>query len=29
MRAEFDVIAIGAVEYLAATLTVDVAGQGA
>ena len=27
--AEFDVIAIGAVEYLAATLTLDIAGQGA
>lgn len=28
-RAEFDVIAIGAVEYLAATLNLDIAGQGA
>lgn len=27
--AEFDVIAIAAVEYLAATLTLDIAGQGA
>lgn len=29
MGAEFDVIAIGAVEYLAATLQLDIAGQGA
>lgn len=28
-EAEFDVIAIGAVEYLAATFTLDIAGQGA
>lgn len=28
-RAEFDIVAIAAVEYLAATLAVDIAGQGA
>jgi hypothetical protein len=28
-QVEFDLIAIGAVEYLAATLTIDIAGEGA